>query len=191
MDAMRPRGIGGDFGISEVEAGAAFELSPLTDPVVLPDESELKAWAATIPPDALAFANVRKVGEADRRRLTKRLERAFPQHGVVFDATALQLVIYPLGQSEAAQPVDGDDYTWDWHAAQCQCGALGPVDLPVCGTMTDGAVEGVRYDVRTGPERVTWQMSTALYALERQLALLQQRVAALERGARGEGRETT
>lgn len=77
-------------------------------------------------------------------------------------------------------PVDGDDYTWDWHAAQCQCGALGPVDLPVCGTMTDGAVQGVRYDVRTGPERVSWQMATALYALERQLALLQQRLASVE-----------
>lgn len=83
-------------------------------------------------------------------------------------------------------PVDGDDYTWDWHAAQS--GDLGPVDLS--GTMTGGDVQGLRYDVRTGPQRLAWEVSVALYALERQLALLQQRVAALERGARGEGRET-
>lgn len=175
---MRPRGIG-DFGISEVKTRAAFELSPLTDPVVLPDESELKAWAATIPPNALAFANVRKLGEADRRRLKKRLERAFPQHSVFFDMATLQLIIAPIGQSQPEPvPVDGDDYTWDWHAAQS--GSLGPVDLTPTGTMTGGAVLGLRYDVRTGPERVSWEVATAMYAMERQLALLQQRVAALE-----------
>ena len=79
---------------------------------------------------------------------------------------------------DATIAVDGDDYTWDWHAVQSESGNLGAAQ--VFGTMTDGNVAGVHYDVRTGPERLSFEVSARLYAFERQLALLQQRVATLE-----------
>lgn len=104
-----------------------------------------------------------------------------------------------FGISEVGH-VDGDDYTWDWHADLRAAGSLGGEVLGgdfgisevgqgpsggsarpgVVGTLCDGVPVGVRYDVRTGPERTAWQVSTALYALERQLALMQQRLTAVE-----------
>ena len=87
-----------------------------------------------------------------------------------------------FGISEVA-PDDGDDLTWDWWQVLNETGAV--VDLArrdgaTWGTMTDGNVAGVHYDVRTGPERLSFEVSARLYAFERQLALLQQRVATLE-----------
>lgn len=84
-----------------------------------------------------------------------------------------------IGDVEA-QPVDGDDLTWDWWQALSGAGDLSHADVEVFGTLCAGEVQGIKYDVRTGPERVSWQVSTALYALERQLALLQRRLASVE-----------
>lgn len=75
-----------------------------------------------------------------------------------------------FGISEVAAsepvPVDGDDLTWDWHLKPSGGSAMATTEA---------------YDVRTGPERLSFLVSARLYAFERQLALLQQRVAELEK----------